>query len=56
MSTESEQLYKEFLEHYDLDEGLYCHALDLSKPHFTKIEQVMAVKFGGVQVPTSEAK
>ena len=54
MGAESERLYKEFLEHYDLQEGNYIHAIEFLDHPLEKVEKVQAAPtcfFAGYHMP-----
>lgn len=55
MGTRSEQLYREFLDHYRLDQGLFNHAELLSRTTFKKIDTLQIVSFEKTKVPVSDA-
>ena len=55
MSNQSQQLYDEFLGHYNLDTGLYNHAIEMMDHPFEKIEKVQAIRVGETLVPMTPA-
>ncbi len=55
MSAESERLYKEFLEHYNLQDGNYIHAIEMMDNPFEKVEKVQAIRIGNTLVPMTPA-
>ena len=55
MSAESVRLYKEFLEHYDLQDGNYNHAIEFLDHPLEKVEKVQAIRIGETLVPLSPA-
>lgn len=56
MNPSSQKLYDEFLARYHLDNGLYNHAVELSKPYFTKLEgKAKVLQFETMMVPVTPA-
>lgn len=55
MSATPQQLYDEFLEHYDLEKGLYYHSIELLDHPFEKVEKVQGIRIGDTLVPLSPA-
>ena len=55
MGAESVRLYKEFLEHYDLQDGNYNHAIEFLDHPLQQVEKVQAIRIGETLVPLSPA-
>ena len=55
MGADSVRLYKEFLEHYDLQDGNYNHAIEFLDHPLEKVEKVQAIRIGETLVPLSPA-
>ena len=55
MLSASQQLYDEFLDHYQLNKALFNHATKLGDQHFARIDKLRVATFAKVQIPASEA-